>query len=88
MTFTEEQIRRETARCLGCGATKVDEYLCIGCGQCTTKCAFDAIHMVKRNDAWGMEFESLPFAVAKHVVKRTGSIVVNSLGGNKENGHA
>lgn len=88
VTFTEEQIRRETARCLGCGATKVDEYLCIGCGQCTTKCAFDAIHMVKRNDAWGMEFESLPFAVAKHVVKRTGSIVANSLGGGKENGHA
>jgi len=45
MTFTEEQVKKETARCLGCGATKVDEYLCIGCGLCTTRCEFDAIHL-------------------------------------------
>ena len=30
VTFTEEQVRKECARCLGCGATKVDSYLCIG----------------------------------------------------------
>ncbi len=41
-TFTEEQVRAETARCLGCGASIVDENKCIGCGLCTTKCAFDA----------------------------------------------
>ena len=35
----------ETARCLGCGASVVDENKCIGCGLCTTKCAFDAIHL-------------------------------------------
>ena len=45
-TFTEEQVRAETARCLGCGASVVDENKCIGCGLCTTKCAFDAIHPV------------------------------------------
>lgn len=45
LTFTEEQVRRETARCLGCGATIVDPNKCIGCGVCTTKCAFDAIHL-------------------------------------------
>jgi len=83
ITFTEEQIRKETARCLGCGATKVDEYMCIGCGQCTTKCAFDAIKLVKNNDAWGMKFEVLPLAVAKHVVKRTANIVASSLKGKK-----
>ena len=41
--FTEEQIKRETARCLSCGASIVDPNKCIGCGVCTTKCAFDAI---------------------------------------------
>lgn len=44
-TFTEEQVRAETARCLGCGASVVDTNRCIGCGLCTTKCAFDAIHL-------------------------------------------
>ena len=43
LTLTEEQVRKETARCLGCGATIVDENKCIGCGVCTTKCDFDAI---------------------------------------------
>lgn len=43
MTLTEEQVKIETARCLGCGATIVDPNKCIGCGVCTTKCAFDAI---------------------------------------------
>lgn len=44
-TFTEEQIKKEASRCLGCGATVVDENKCIGCGICTTKCEFDAIHL-------------------------------------------
>ena len=43
--FTEEQVKKETARCLGCGATIVDPNQCIGCGVCTTKCEFDAIHL-------------------------------------------
>ena len=45
VTFTEEQVRKEASRCLGCGATVVDENKCIGCGLCTTKCEFDAIHL-------------------------------------------
>ena len=44
-TLTEEQVRKETARCLSCGASVVDENRCIGCGVCTTKCGFDAIHL-------------------------------------------
>ena len=43
--LTEEQVKIETARCLGCGATIVDPNRCIGCGVCTTKCAFDAISL-------------------------------------------
>lgn len=48
-TFTEEQVKIETARCLGCGASIVDENKCIGCGLCTTKCEFDAIHLFREH---------------------------------------
>ena len=44
-TLTEEQIKKETSRCLSCGASVVDPNKCIGCGICTTKCMFDAIHL-------------------------------------------
>lgn len=43
--FTEEQLKTEASRCLGCGATVVDPNKCIGCGLCTTKCEFDAIYL-------------------------------------------
>ncbi len=49
LVFTEEQVRRETARCLECGASVVDENQCIGCGVCTTKCEFDAITLHRDN---------------------------------------
>lgn len=42
-TLTEEQVKTETARCLGCGAVVVDDHRCIGCGLCTTRCKFEAI---------------------------------------------
>ena len=48
LTFTEEQLKKETARCLGCGATIVDQNKCIGCGLCTTRCKFDAIHLIRK----------------------------------------
>lgn len=48
-TFTEEQVKAETSRCLGCGASVVDENKCIGCGICTTKCVFDAITLERDN---------------------------------------
>ena len=44
-TLTEEQVHLEASRCLSCGASVVDENKCIGCGVCTTKCEFDAIHL-------------------------------------------
>ena len=44
-TFTEEQAKAEASRCLSCGASVVDPNKCIGCGVCTTKCVFDAIHL-------------------------------------------
>ena len=45
LTLTEDQVKIETARCLGCGASVVDPNKCIGCGVCTTKCEFDAIRL-------------------------------------------
>ena len=45
IAFTAQQVQKETARCLSCGASVVDPNKCIGCGVCTTKCEFDAIHL-------------------------------------------
>ncbi|MBQ1678925.1 MAG: FAD-dependent oxidoreductase [Oscillospiraceae bacterium] len=45
LSFTEEQVKTEASRCLSCGATVVDLNRCIGCGLCTTRCEFDAIHL-------------------------------------------
>ena len=49
LVFTEEQVKKETARCLSCGASVVDENHCVGCGICTTKCEFDAIHLYREH---------------------------------------
>lgn len=74
-TFTEEQVKIETARCLGCGASVVDENKCIGCGVCTTKCEFDAIHLYRErpecSNMWKTEDKMraiLPYA-AKRAIK-------------------
>lgn len=73
--FTEEQVKIETARCLGCGASVVDENKCIGCGVCTTKCEFDAIRLYRErpecSNMWKTEDKMraiLPYA-AKRAIK-------------------
>jgi NADPH-dependent glutamate synthase beta subunit-like oxidoreductase len=78
-TFTEEQLKRETERCLGCGATIIDEYICVGCGQCTTKCKFDAISLVRKYDGEGVSYEKLKPVVIKQILKRKGKIAVKKL---------
>lgn len=50
-TFTEEQLKKEAQRCLGCGVSVVDPYMCIGCGLCSTRCEFDAVKLVRVYDA-------------------------------------
>ncbi|MEG1805374.1 MAG: FAD-dependent oxidoreductase [Clostridia bacterium] len=79
MTFTEEQLKKETQRCLGCGAVQIDEYMCIGCGQCTTKCKFEAIKLVKKFDDFAPVFEKLPIKVAQYAVKRVGKITARAV---------
>ena len=77
--LTEEQIAKETARCLGCGASKVDTYLCVGCGACTLRCKFDAISLERIYDEKGFEIEALPKAVMKKALTRKAKITLNKL---------
>ena len=76
-TLTEEQVRKETARCLSCGASVVDENRCIGCGICTTKCGFDAIHLFREHpEASHMVTSEDKFsAILPYMLKRTGKII-------------
>ena len=76
-TLTEEQVRKETARCLKCGASVVDENRCIGCGICTTKCGFDAIHLHRVHpEASNMVVSEDKFsAILPYMLKRTGKIL-------------
>lgn len=81
-TFTEEQVKKETNRCLNCGATIVDPYVCVGCGICTTKCKFDAIHLVKRTDTHGVPFEkAITGVMAPTMIKRAGKIAIRKITG-------
>ena len=72
-------MKKETERCLGCGAVVLDEYMCIGCGICTTKCKFDAIHLERVRDVEGLDYDKLVPSLAPHVAKRYGSIAIKSL---------
>lgn len=81
-TFTEEQVKAETARCLGCGASIVDENKCIGCGLCTTKCAFDAIHLHREHPECSnmVKYEKKVPSLAKYALKREIKIRFGSKG--------
>ena len=74
--LTEEQVKKETARCLSCGVTYVDPFMCVGCGACTTRCKFEAVSLVKKYDAEGVDFPDLKPIVIKHALKRKVKIAV------------
>ena len=81
-TLSEEQMKKEAARCLGCGCAVIDEDLCIGCGICTTKCKFDAIRLEKTMDNVGSTYyrtlltavTNAPQAIGRLAKKKLGSI--------------
>ena len=79
LCFTEEQIKKETARCLSCGQSVVDENKCIGCGVCTTKCAFDAIHLHREhpNASRMIKSEDKLKAILPNMLKREIKILLN-----------
>ncbi|MCR4593508.1 MAG: FAD-dependent oxidoreductase [Clostridiales bacterium] len=78
--LTEEQVKIETARCLGCGATIVDANRCIGCGICTTKCEFDAIHLKRERPECSTMYKAedklkaiLPYTIKREfAIKKAG----------------
>ena len=73
VAFTAQQVRTETARCLGCGASIVDPNKCIGCGVCTTKCAFDAIHLHRERPECSTMYacEDKMKAILPYMIKRS-----------------
>ncbi len=85
--FTEEQMKAECARCLGCGTAVVDRFMCVGCGICTTKCKFGAIHLEKVYDADNQEYFHTLGRIVKNVPK-IGINVVRKQFGKYGGGHA
>ena len=79
-TFTEEQMKAECARCLGCGTAVVDSFMCVGCGICTTKCKFDAIHLEKIHDADNQEYFHTLGRIVKNVPKIGVNVVKKRIG--------
>lgn len=79
LCFTEEQIKKETARCLSCGQSVVDENKCIGCGVCTTKCAFDAIKLHREHPKASRmtKSEDKLKAILPNILKREVKILLN-----------
>lgn len=78
-TLTEEEMLKETERCLGCGVTVVDEYLCVGCGACVNRCKFEAITLTRKYDAINVELEELKPKIIRNVIKRKGRIQVKKI---------
>ena len=78
-TFTEEQLRKETARCLGCGASFVDPNKCLGCGVCTTRCKFDAIHLRKRTNVESIEYFDRPKVLPAFIEERQRKIAIRKM---------
>ena len=78
--LTEEQVRTETSRCLSCGASRVDPNKCIGCGICTTRCEFDAIHLHRDHpEMTDMRFaEDKVTGLAGYAAKRAIKIIRNA----------
>lgn len=78
-TFTEDQVKKETERCLSCGATTRDEYMCIGCGACTLKCKFEAIKLVRKYDEQGYDLNDLKPVIVRNIIKRKGRIAIHKV---------
>ncbi len=78
-TLTEEQMKKEASRCLGCGCVVIDEDLCVGCGICTTKCKFDAIHLEKTIDNVGTTYYRTLLTAATNAPKAIGRLARKKL---------
>jgi len=83
-TLTAEQVKTETSRCLSCGRAVVDPHKCIGCGICTTRCHFDAIHLFRDHPEMTdmRKAEDKISGLAGYAIKREFKIIAHS--GSKE----
>ena len=79
MTFTEDQMKAETARCLGCGASYVDPNKCLGCGVCTVMCKFDAIHLKKRTYVESIDYFDRPKVLPEFIEARRKRIEIRKM---------
>ena len=81
LVFTEEMVKKEASRCLGCGVSVVDQNKCIGCGLCTTKCEFDAIHLSRDfpENSTLVNIDKMYMPVAEYAVKRAARIAIRSI---------
>ena len=78
-TLTEEQIKKEAERCLGCGCVVVDDYMCVGCGICTTKCKFDAIRLERVSDFKGTPYNKTLLGVVGYIPTAVSKTVSNKI---------
>ena len=68
LVFTEEMVKKEASRCLGCGL-------------CTTKCEFDAIHLSRDfpENSTLVNIDKMYMPVAEYAVKRAARIAIRSI---------
>ena len=86
LPLTEEQVKKEANRCLKCGATVVDLNQCVGCGLCTTRCEFDAIHL-SRDIPHASDMhtaEEMMACVGPYAIKRMGKIIKRKITGKAD----
>ena len=86
LPLTEEQVKTEAARCLKCGRSIVDLNQCVGCGLCTTRCEFDAIHLSRDLPAASdmHTAEEMMKLVGPYAIKRMGKIIKRKITGKSE----
>ncbi len=86
LPLTEEQVKAEANRCLKCGATTVDFNQCVGCGLCTTRCEFDAIHLTRDLPAASdmHTAEEMMKLVGPYATKRMFKIIKKKVTGKSE----
>jgi ferredoxin len=75
--LTEQQVQIEANRCLDCGVVKADDFMCVGCGACTTRCKFGAISLERVFDAQGSELRDARKKIIKYAVKRKVKVTLN-----------
>ena len=86
LPLTEAQVKAEANRCLKCGASVVDLNQCVGCGLCTTRCHFDAIHITRDLPAASdmHTAEEMMKCVGPYALKRMGKIIKKKITGKSD----